>query len=216
MDKLKLFESSLEMIGELKTEIICSDVVDCGPRLELVEECIYISFDHGIGVNNLLANDLPIQAMILFRAQFESVVRAYWLMFIASNDDVLKLKFNWTNDEQEQKEKYPMASQMLTQLNNIDDEVKSIIVQLMEFKAFNINALNSFVHTGKHSFTRSAIGFEHKFLLQIMRMANNLVSTAAQLMLKHTKPDKQKFLKMITKKYRECFFLIEDLNATTK
>lgn len=216
MDKLKLFESSLEMIGELKTEIARSDVVDCGPRLELVQQCIYISFDHGIGVNNLLANDLPIQAMVLFRAQFESVVRAYWLMFIASNDDVLKLKFNWTNDEQEQKEKYPMASQMLIQLNNIEDEVKLIIAQLMEFKVFNISALNSFVHTGKHSFTRSAIGFEHKFLLQIMRMANNLVSTAAQLMLKHTKPDKQKFLKMITLKYRECFILIDDLNISAK
>ena len=38
------------MILELKDEIINSEVIDCGLRLDLVEQCIYISFEHGIGL----------------------------------------------------------------------------------------------------------------------------------------------------------------------
>ncbi len=44
MKSEELFELSLEMIAELQHEIIKSDVLNCGPRSELVEQCIYISF----------------------------------------------------------------------------------------------------------------------------------------------------------------------------
>lgn len=70
MNREKLFELSTQMIMELKQEIIESGVLDCGPRLELVEQCIYISFEHGIGVNGLLAIGLPTQAMVLLRSGF--------------------------------------------------------------------------------------------------------------------------------------------------
>ncbi len=51
MERGILLEKSLNMILELKEEIRNSTVIDCGPRLDLVEQCIYISFEHGIGVN---------------------------------------------------------------------------------------------------------------------------------------------------------------------
>lgn len=44
MERGILLEKSLKMILELKDEIINSKVIDCGPRLDLVEQCIYISF----------------------------------------------------------------------------------------------------------------------------------------------------------------------------
>lgn len=211
MEKEKLFEASLNMISELQNEIINSDVMDCGPRLELVEQCIYISFQHGIGVNSLLTAGLPIQAMVLLRAQFEAVVKSYWLLLIATNDQVSSLNFSWTNEEQNQKDKYPMVSEMLKKLSNLNHEAHNVILQLVEFKDYNLKPLNSFVHTGKHSFTRNVVGFEKAFLLKLMTMSNNLISTAAQVMLKHTIPDKQKFLGRLTKKYRHCFYLIDDL-----
>lgn len=77
MKSEELFELSLEMIAELQHEIIKSDVLDCGPRLELVEQCIYISFEYRVSMNRLLSMGLPIQARALLRAQYKAVVRAY-------------------------------------------------------------------------------------------------------------------------------------------
>jgi hypothetical protein len=191
MDKLKLFESSLEMIGELKEEIICSDVVDCGPRLELVEQCIYKSFEHSIGVNNLLTIDLPIQAMVLFRSQFESVVRAYWLLFLATNNQVSKLNFSYTFEEQFERDSCPMITEMLDKLSKANLPAKPIIDHLCDFKKYHLRQLNSLVHTGKQSFTRGIMGFKDEMQITLMQQSNNLVTAAAQIMLKHTIPAKQ-------------------------
>ena len=139
MQREKLFEASLQMIGELKQEIIESDLMDCGPRLELVEQCIYISFEHGIGVNSLLSMGLPSQAMVLFRSQFEAVVRSYWLLFIASNYQVAKLNFSYTFEEQFESDTCPMVSEMLEKLSKADLPAKPVIDHLCDFKNITLS-----------------------------------------------------------------------------
>lgn len=212
MNKEKLFELSLKMITELKQEIIDSDVMDCGPRLELVEQCIYISFEHGIGVNSLLVAGLPTQAMILLRSQFEAVVRAYWLLFIATNHQVSKLNFSYTFEEQFESDTCPAVSEMLDKLSNPDLEAKLIIDHLCGFKKYHLKQLNSFVHTGKQAFTRNVMGFKSDLLFPMLGQSNNLITVAAQIMLKHTIPDKQYLINSYIEKYRPCFYLEEDVD----
>ena len=216
MQREKLFEASLQMIGELKQEIIESDLMDCGPRLELVEQCIYLSFEHGIGVHSLLSMGLPIQAMVLFRSQFEAVVRSYWLLFIASNYQVAKLNFSYTFEEQFESDTCPMVSEMLEKLSKADLPAKPVIDHLCDFKKYHLKQLNSLVHTGKQSFTRDIMGFNNEMLLTLMRQSNNLITVAAQIMLKHTVPDKQKFIHFLVGKYRNCFYLEEDVDPKVK
>ena len=216
MNKEELFELSLHMIGELKQEIIESDVLDCGPRLDLVEQCIYISFEHGMGVTGLLAAGLPTQAMIIFRSQFEAVVRAYWILFIATNHQVSKLNFSYTFEEQFESDTCPMVSEMLDRLSKADLLAKPIIDHLCDFKKYHLKQLNSLVHTGKQSFTRDVMGFKDEMLITLMRQSNNLITVAAQIMLKHTIPDKQKFIGALIEKYRPCFYLEEDVDANVR
>ena len=216
MEREKLFEASLNMIGELQNEIINSDVMDCGPRLELVEQCIYISFEHGMGVNTLLVAGLPTQAMILLRSQFEAVVRAYWLLYTASNHQVLKLSFSYTLEEQFERDTCLGLRKMLDQLVKANLEAKPAIDHLCLFEKYHLNQLNSLVHTGKQSFTRDVMGFEDEMLLTLMRQSNNLITVAAQIMLKHTIPDKQKFIHILIEKYRPCFYLDEDVDPAVK
>lgn len=216
MNKEKLFELSLYMITELKQEIIESDILECGPRLELVEQCIYISFEHGIGVNGLLAAGLPTQAMILLRSQFEAVVRAYWLLFIATNHQVSKLNFSYTFEEQFESDTCPMLSDMLDRLSNANLPAKPVIDHLCQFKKYHLKQLNSFVHTGKQTFTRDVMGYKEEMLLIQMRQSNNLITVAAQIMLKHSVPDKQKFIEYLTEKYRSCFYLEDDVDPVMK
>lgn len=216
MERGILLEKSLKMILELKDEIIESEVVNCGPRLDLVEQCVYISFEHGIGVNTLLTLDMPIQAMVLSRAQFESAIRAYWLLFCASNIQISKLSFRYTFEEQFVKDTCPSLSEMLEMLHKADIPAKPVINMFVEFKKYHLNQLNSFVHTGKHSFTRDKIGFDENLVMTQMRQSNNLITASAQIMLAHTVPDKQKFIHFLIEKYRDCFFMQEDLDLTVK
>ncbi|WP_171519502.1 DUF6988 family protein [Acinetobacter pittii] len=216
MERGILLKKSLKMILELKDEIINSKVIDCGPRLDLVEQCIYISFEHGIGVNTLLTLDMPIQAMVLSRSQFESAVRAYWLLFCASNHQISKLSFGYTFEEQFVKDTFPMLTEMLEMLQKLDLAAKPVINMFVEFKKYHLNQLNSFVHTGKHSFTREEMGFDENLVLSLMRQSNNLITASSQLMLAHTIPDKQKYIHYLFEKYRDCFFLQEDLDPKVK
>jgi len=216
VNKEELFELSLRMMAELKQEIIQSDVIDCGPRLELVEQCIYISFEHGIGVNSLLVAGLPTQAMILLRSQFEAVVRAYWLLFIATNHQVSKLNFSYTFEEQFESDTCPMISEMLDKLSKADLPAKPAIDHLCMFKKYHLKQLNSFVHTGKQTFTRDVMGYKDEMLLILMGQSNNLITIAAQIILKHTIPDKQAFINHLIKKYRKCFHLEEDVDAEVR
>lgn len=216
MNRKELFELSTQMIVELKQEIIESDVIDGGLRLELVEQCIYISFEHGIGVNGLLTIGLPTQAMVLLRSQFEAVVRAYWLLHTASNEEVLKLNFGYTFEEQFEKDDYPMASKMLDELCNANLHAQPVIDHLCAFKKYHLKQLHSLVHTGKQSFTRHTMGYTDEMLITLMRQSNNLITIAAQIMLKHTIPDNQAFNNYLTNKYRPCFFLDEDVDPAVK
>ncbi|ENV03466.1 DUF6988 family protein [Acinetobacter sp. NIPH 817] len=216
MERGILLEKSLKMILELKEEIISSKVIDCGPRLDLVEQCIYISFEHGIGVNTLLTLDMPIQAMVLSRAQFESAVRAYWLLFCASNFQISKLSFSYTFEEQFLKDTFPTLTEMLEMLQKLDLPAKAVINMFVEFKKYHLNQLNSFVHTGKHSFTRDVMGFDENLVLTLLRQTNNLITATSQIMLTHTVADKQKFIHLLIEKYRDCFFLQEDLDPKVK
>ena len=216
MKQEELFELSLRMIAELKQEIIQSDVIDCGLRLELVEQCIYISFEHGIGVNSLLVAGLPTQAMILLRSQFEAVVRAYWLLFTASNHQVSKLNFSYTFEEQFESDTCLGLRKMLEQLINADLEAKPAIDHLSLFEKYHLKQLHSLVHTGKQAFTRDVMGYADAMLLALMCQSNNLITVAAQIMLKHTVPDKQAFIGHLINKYRSCFYLEEDVDPVMK
>ncbi|MDQ8850398.1 hypothetical protein RFI41_16105, partial [Acinetobacter nosocomialis] len=127
-----------------------------------------------------------------------------------------KLSFDYTFEEQFVKDRFPTLNEMLGILDKANLPARTVINMLVEFKKYHLNQLNSFVHTGKHSFTRDEIGFDENLVLTLMRQSNNLITASAQIMLAHTIPDKQKFIHLLTEKYRDCFFLQEDLDPKVK
>jgi len=144
------------------------------------------------------------------------VVRAYWLLFIATNHQVSKLNFSYTFEEQFESDTCPMLSDMLDRLSNANLLAKPVIDHLCQFKKYHLKQLNSFVHTGKQTFTRDVMGYKEEMLLIQMRQSNNLITVAAQIMLKHSVPDKQKFIEYLIEKYRSCFYLEDDVDPVMK
>ena len=60
------------------------------------------------------------------------------------------------------------------------------------------------------------MGYKEEMLLIQMRQSNNLITVAAQIMLKHSVPDKQKFIEYLIEKYRSCFYLEDDVDPVMK
>lgn len=216
MNTEALFKQSLNMIRDLQDELFNSSFIDIGPRLELVEQCTHISIEHGIAFHHLIYSNLNLQAMIIFRAQFEAIVKSYWILFIATSQQIAKLQFNRTLEEQFESDKNPMISEMLTTLEKADLPARGQIEQLLQVKKYHLKHLNSFVHTGKHAFLRDEMGFDENLKLTLMRQCNNLITLGSQVLLFHAIPNKQSYISLLTNKYRQCFMLIEDEDPEVK
>ncbi|WP_407303714.1 DUF6988 family protein [Acinetobacter sp.] len=209
---MNLYKKSLMMIEELNKQLDSSELVDGGLRLDLVYQCCEISIEHGIAVKTLLETELYTSALALFRVQFESTVRAYWLLLSATNNQILK--FQTTSiAEQFKNEKLPMVSEMIEKLKNIE-EIRPIALQFKEFKFYSLTHLNSIVHTGKHSLVRNTFGLNEKQYSDVMKQSNGLTTMAGQILLRHS--GKEKWIHILHAKYRDCFLMQEDISAEDK
>ncbi|WP_343681981.1 DUF6988 family protein [Acinetobacter baylyi] len=207
-----IFDLSYAMLRELEIEISKSHFMEIGVRIDLAKQSISISYEHAKGVNKLLANNLPIPAMVLFRVQFEAVLRAFWIMFVADGNQIASLSFGYTMEEQFKKEKYPTATEMINLLASANLPARDVVEHFKMFKKYHLKQLNSFVHTGKQSFTRDLLGFDIEILMDVLRQSNNLVTIAAQLLFTLTLPDKQKYIGNLIQKYRHCFYMDQDVD----
>lgn len=168
------------MIEELNKQLDGSELVDGRLRLDLVYQCCEISIEHRIAVKTLLETELYTSALALFRVQFESTVRAYWVLLSATNNQILK--FQTTSiAELFKNEKMPMVSEMIEKLKNIE-EIRPMALQFEEFKFYSLKHLNSIVHTGKHSLVRSTFGLNEKQYSDVMKQSNGLTAMAGQIL----------------------------------
>lgn len=209
---MDVFEQSSLMIDELNRELDQSIFMDGGLRLNLVYKCCDLSIEHGIAVKALLKTELFTSALALFRIQFESVVRAYWLLMLASNQEVLNIQIS-TIDDLFKNKKLPMVSEMIEKLAHVK-EIEHIAEQFKAFKFYSLNHLNSIVHTGGHSFIRNSVGLDQSQYFTVVKQTNNFTTMAAQILLRHA--GKEKFIHQLHAKYRSCFQMEDDISAIEK
>ena len=93
-----IFCDSADMLSELNHELNISIFMDGILRLDLVYECCDLSIEHGQAILQLLQMHHDIAALALFRVQFEVVVRAYWLLMVATNTEIQD--FEVTNEDE--------------------------------------------------------------------------------------------------------------------
>ncbi len=156
---------------------------------------------------NLLVSGLITSALALFRIQFEAVVRAYWLLTVATNNDVLKIEIS-SIDDLFRNRKVPMVSEMIDKLSNVK-EINHIVEQFKQFKFYSLNHLNSIVHTGGHSLIRKKVGLNERQIIVLIKQSNNFTTLAAQILLRHA--SKEKYIHQLHSKYRECFYMEDDV-----
>ncbi|WP_425916638.1 DUF6988 family protein [Acinetobacter sp. TSRC1-2] len=207
-----IFRDSDAMLDELNAELNNSIFLDSGLRLDLAYECCDLSIVHGVAILQLLKTNQDRSALALFRIQFESVVRAYWLLMVASNLEIQKFEIQ-SADELLQNVKLPTAAEMIVKLENVI-EINHIVEMFKEFKFYSLKHLHSIVHSGRNSLIQKRIGLADSQRLVIVKQVNGFILIAAQILLRHA--GKEKWIHSLHVKYRDCFLMQEDISVEDK
>ncbi len=209
---MDLFDRSFEMVSELIIELNDSVYMDGGLRLDLVYSCCDLSIEHSQSVRILLENELYTSALALMRVQAESVARAYWMLLVARNDQILKFQFNEIKDLFSN-ENMPMFAELITSLKNIE-QIPHIVEMLEDFKLFYMKQLNSIIHSGKHSLLSKVLGLTIQQVENLVKLTNAFTIMAAQILLRHSA--KENFILYINNKYSDCFVMYGQISESER
>ncbi|WP_256140045.1 DUF6988 family protein [Xanthomonas vasicola] len=136
-----------------------------------------LSIEHAVASRCLLAVGAGPSTVIIHRAQFEALVRAVWVFYCASNDEVACLQDELTQTSETLAARLPMLSNMLQALETVKQATEPLRA-FLEFKKYSWAALNSFVHAGAHALHRLRTGFPLELVELVVKQSNALVVMA--------------------------------------
>lgn len=145
-----------------------------------------ISSEHGHAVHVLAKDGCNISASSLLRLQFESLIKAQWIYWVAKDDIVERFYKPLTQQNASQAEKRIPTINII--LDDLDDAVREGVVpkraveMMREFKELTMKPSNSYVHTGMHAFSRKKDGFPEPLIIQILQNSNGLEALNAMLL----------------------------------
>lgn len=140
-----------------------------------------VSFEHWVSLRMLILAGCPTSAVSLMRLQFEALVRAMWLLYVASELAVEKLTSPLTSESEQAAKNLPTVNQMLDEIaKGVGATVPAAAHQMLsDFRDVQIKALNSFVHGGIHPLHRQSQGYPLPLILQVVQSANALATMSA-------------------------------------
>lgn len=183
----KFYSQSIDFRNSLLSETNkLSDIDSFNNREAATLILADISSEHGLSVHLLAKERCNISASSLLRLQFESLIRAQWIYWVAKDEVVERFYKPLTQQNASQAEKrIPTINVILEDLDSAAREgvVPQRAVQLMrEFKELTMKPANSYVHTGMHAFSRKKDGFPEPLIIQIMQNSNGLEALNAMLL----------------------------------
>lgn len=147
---------------------------DASRRLVLSHDMAVVALEFAASVRMLAHADRLPGAAVCLRSQFEALVRAVWLLHVASEEQLEKLDaVQLTLESQQRSKNLPMLAEMLAALEK-KPQLSSLMVLLAEFRTSSWPALNSFVHAGLHAVHRTRFAYPQALLEQAFRSSNGL------------------------------------------
>ncbi|MBD9400072.1 MULTISPECIES: hypothetical protein [unclassified Pseudomonas] len=150
-------------------------------RLRAARSLASLGFEHAQSVKHLVAAGLYTSAAALLRVQYESLVRALWALYVATDSQAELMLAELTEETAKQASKIPMLSQMLEAIE--EKAPHAPVTHLKEFKHYSWRPLSSFVHGGIHAVNRHGKGFPLELVLMEIRHSNGLLGIAGNLLL---------------------------------
>lgn len=179
-------------------------LVNGSSRLHATRALTSLGFEHAQSLKHLMAAGLHTSAAALLRVQYESLVRALWVRYVATDSQAELLIAELDQETAKQASKIPMLSQMLEAIE--ERAPHAPVAQLKEFKHYSWRPLSSFVHGGIHAVNRHGKGFPPELVLMQVRHSNGLLGVAGNLLLILAGvPPEAKVMTGIYAEFQDCF-----------
>lgn len=170
-----------ELLEEQLIDLIAFPPFDSTDRIVTSWRFCEIAWEHWQAVRGLSENNLHLSASALLRVQYETLVRAMWCLYCASDLQIEKLNTTLSSDSEQAAKNLPSTAEMLERIKSIPNAANAWI-RLDEFKQHSWKPLNSYVHAGIHPLQRHQMGYPPSLIEQTIRVSNALgVMCAAQL-----------------------------------
>ncbi|BEE13393.1 hypothetical protein VAWG004_18960 [Aeromonas veronii] len=178
-----LLSRSAELEKKL-LEFLVLPPFDDSQRIMVSRVMCSIAFEHAESAKMLISAGNLTSATGLVRLQYEALVRAMWLLYAATDTDVLKLTSELTQEtanKANKANKLPMLSEMLEKLQGKSPQEP--LDMLREFKEYSWKPLSSFIHGGLHAIHRHSKGYPLPLLEQMVRISNGVSLMVGMLLV---------------------------------
>ncbi|WP_139202822.1 hypothetical protein [Pseudoxanthomonas sp. GM95] len=194
-----LFDQSHALAGNV-IQLVARPIYDERERFRVSNLSCSLAFEHGEGAKLALACGLLPSAAMLHRAQFEAVLRAVWVLYAASDEQVGKLGADLTAGSEQAAKHLPTTAKMMDAL--VGKAPPEPLETLVEFKAYNWQALNSYAHAGIHAISSHRSGLSSELLFNVLLNINGLlVFTAMQAAILTGVPNLQRLVLQTAAQY---------------
>lgn len=168
----RYFEESDQLADELLSIVAELPLVNDSERVRVSDVACSLSIEHWHSVRALLQGALLPSALVVHRAQYESITRSVWLAYAATDENVAKFTAELNLDSEQAAKNTPLVEKMLQQI-----EVKAprpAFEALARFREHNWKALNSYAHAGIHPLRRHQEGYPVTLLHGVLCNTNGL------------------------------------------
>jgi len=159
---------------------------------QLAASACQLCIEHASVVRAAFFIHAPSSGSGVLRLQYEALLRASWLYFVATPAQIEKLGRNLTPEAELAAKNLPGAGEMLAKVLKVAPV--GLTAHLAEFDQYSRHALNSYVHSGIHPLRRVRDGFPAEMALTLVRFSNGLMHmayrTLAMLMGSQRRMDK--------------------------
>ena len=199
----EIFQRS-ELFVQNLIETIDKPLYENTERLRASGNFCQISIEHSCAVRTLSESRMFTSCFVVMRAQFESLLRAVWLLYCATDREVERLNGSMDPDGEQAAKNLAQPQAMLDDLAS-KPGAKVPFDSLAEFKGSSWRALNSFTHAGLHPLKRHVEGYPLELVLANVRMSNALALMAGMHFCILTGiPNFQKALIPFYERYKDC------------
>ncbi|MCZ8254513.1 MAG: hypothetical protein O9327_02375 [Polaromonas sp.] len=172
-------------------------------RATVTFDALLITMQHGDAIRILISADLGPSAIGVLRMQYESLLRAVWALFAASESSLAKLAAPLTPGTLKAAKNMGMPQDLLEAVE-ASPAPADIKRNLREFRTSSWDVLNSSIHAGLHALRRSE-GALPQELLTTLIMANALTYTTIALMtIVGGQANRQRELNVIAVSFPDC------------
>ena len=138
-------------------------------HLQAVFAMLNIASEHGIAIHVLAENLCFTPAIGLLRMQYEAILKASWLYWVAEEEIIGNLSID-SNNILEKDKTYPQIGEILSQLENKNKFIYDILKEFDDNYKFTC----SYIHSGKIALDSKIKGIDEETITTVIRNSNSL------------------------------------------